>query len=132
MGKKTVALTLANTEEKRRLFIDALQNSGNIRASCRPAGISRSTAYVWRNKWATFAAEWDEALEDACDVLEAEARRRGMSISDRLLMFLLKAHRPEVFGDKQEVKISGGTTTKVSIYIPDNERGDQAAGGSTD
>ena len=50
----------------------------------------------------------DRALEDSCDVLEAEARRRGMSVSDRLLMFLLKAHRPEVFGDKQKVDITSG------------------------
>jgi len=130
--RSKVALTLANTDAKRAAFIAALRNSGNVRASCLAAGIARKTAYVWKDRWATFAAEWAEALEDSCDVLEAEARRRGMSISDRLLMFLLKAHRPEVFGDKQEVKISGGTTTKVSIYIPDNERGDQAAGGSTD
>ena len=84
------------------------KRQGNVRASCLAAGIARKTAYVWRDRWATFAAEWDEALEDACDVLEAEARRRGMSISDRLLMFLLKAHRPEVFGDKAQVDITSG------------------------
>ena len=33
-------------------------------------------------------------------------------------------------GLKQEVELSGGTTTRVSIYIPDNERGDQAPDGS--
>jgi len=106
VGTGSVAVTLANTEKKRGLFIEALRNSGNIRASCKPAGISRSTAYAWRNKWKTFADDWDDALEDACDVLEAEARRRGMSISDRLLMFLLKAHRPDVFGDKATIDMT--------------------------
>ncbi len=101
----TNSLTLANTEAKRAAFIAALRNSGNVRASCQQAGISRRTAYTWRDKWVAFADDWAEALEDSCDVLEAEARRRGMSISDRLLMFLLKAHRPEVFGDKQKIDL---------------------------
>ena len=106
-GRSTMALTLANTGAKRAAFITALRNSGNVHASCRAAGIARKTAYNWRNKWASFAADWDEALEDACDILEAEARRRGMSISDRLLMFLLEAHRPGVFGSKVAIKHEG-------------------------
>jgi len=115
-GEGTVALTLANTEAKRGLFIQALRNSGNIRASCLAAQISRTTAYRWKDRWATFADDWAEALEDSCDVLEAEARRRGMSVSDRLLMFLLKAHRPEVFGDKAKVDItSGGESIRIMV-----------------
>ena len=117
--RSKVALTLANTDAKRAAFIAALRNSGNVRASCLAAGIARKTAYVWRDRWATFADEWAEALEDSCDVLEAEARRRGMSVSDRLLMFLLKAHRPEVFGEKQQVDItSDGKQIGPIIFLP--------------
>ena len=123
-GKGKVAVTLANTEAKRAAFIAALRNSGNIRASCNKAKISRRTAYNWRNRWATFAAEWAEALEDSCDVLEAEARRRGMSVSDRLLMFLLKAHRPEVFGDKAKVDITSGGEKLVITWERDAEDSD--------
>ena len=117
--RSTRSLTLANTDAKRAAFIAALRNSGNVRASCLAAGIARKTAYVWRDRWATFADEWAEALEDSCDVLEAEARRRGMSVSDRLLMFLLKAHRPEVFGEKQQVDItSDGKQIGPIIFLP--------------
>ena len=117
--RRTRSLTLANTAKKRVAFIASLRNSGNVRASCHAVGISRKTAYRWKEKWATFAAEWDEALEDSCDVLEAEARRRGMSVSDRLLMFLLKAHRPEVFGEKQQVDItSDGKQIGPIIFLP--------------
>ena len=119
VGGTTISLTLANTAKKRALFIQALRNSGNIRASCLAAQISRTTAYRWKEKWSTFADEWAEALEDSCDVLEAEARRRGMSVSDRLLMFLLRAHRPEVFGDKQQVDItSDGKQIGPIIFLP--------------
>ena len=65
-------------EAERVAFIAALRTSGNVRASCQQAGISRKTAYRWRDTWATFADDWAEALEDSCDVLEAEARRRGL------------------------------------------------------
>ena len=123
-GKGKVAVTLANTEAKRAAFIAALRNSGNVRASCNKAKISRRTAYNWRNRWATFAAEWAEALEDSCDVLEAEARRRGMSVSDRLLMFLLRAHRPEVFGDKAKVDITSGGEKLVITWERDAEDSD--------
>ena len=88
------------------LFLEKLRNSGNVRSSCRAAGVGRTTVYRWRKKWATFAAEWDEAKEDACDLLEEEAWRRAMEESDRLLMFLLKAHRRQVYGDKQEVDVT--------------------------
>jgi len=123
-GKGKVAVTLANTEAKRAAFIAALRNSGNVRASCNKAKISRRTAYNWRNRWAAFAAEWAEALEDSCDVLEAEARRRGMAVSDRLLMFLLKAHRPEVFGDKAKVDITSGGEKLVITWERDAEDSD--------
>lgn len=60
--------------------------------------MSRATVYRWRNKWATFSAEWDEAKNDAVDWLDLEAWKRATAgQSDRLLMFLLQAHRPEVY-----------------------------------
>ena len=127
-GRSSVSLTLANTKAKRVAFIAALRNSGNVRASCWQASISHKTAYRWRDTWATFADDWAEALEDACDVLEAEARRRAMSVSDGLLMFLLKAHRPEVFGDKSEIDIKSGGEKLPGpvIFLPvvDGEGGD--------
>jgi hypothetical protein len=73
---------------------------------------------------AAFADLWDEAEEDACDLLELEARRRaydgvdepvfgslgkGMPsgevgqirrYSNTLMIFLLRAHRPAKFGEK--------------------------------
>ena len=78
-----------------------------------------------------FAAQWDEALEEGTDLLEAEARRRAVTginkpvfykgevvgsipkYSDRLLIFLLKAHRPQMFGDGVKVEQPGATDVGV-------------------
>ena len=68
---------------------------------------------------------WDEALKQAVDLLEGEARRRATGIrrevwyagevvgeesvySDTLLIFLLKAHRPAKFRDNVKMEHSGG------------------------
>ena len=87
-------------------FLDRLRQSGNVRLACQAAGIPRRTAYNWRGKWSTFSDEWQEALDDALDILEGKAWERAAQHSDRLLMFLLKAHRRDVYGDKQELDVT--------------------------
>jgi len=98
--------TLASNREAMDRFLDRLRQTGNIRLSCMAAGVSRTTAYRWRDKWSTFADEWQEALDDALDILEGKAWERAAQHSDRLLMFLLKAHRRDVYGDKQELDVT--------------------------
>lgn len=86
-------------------FLEALRNSGNVRASCRAAGISRQSAYDFRGNDAPFATAWQEALDEAIDVLEAAARQRALHSSDTLLIFLLKAHRPEVYRERVDMRV---------------------------
>ena len=79
-------------------FLTVLRETANVRASADAAGIDRRTAYYRRDHDPDFRAAWDDALEDACDVLEAKARERALAgLSDNLLIFLLKAHRPRVY-----------------------------------
>src|SRR6267378_2205910 len=85
------------TPKKREKFLDSIRESGNVRAACVAASVGRTTAYRWRDEDATFAAEWDMALDDACDLLERTAWQRAHESSDTLLIFLLKAHRPEKY-----------------------------------
>ena len=102
-GEGWTSWTLERARPSMILFIERLRDSGNVRASCEAAGLPRSTAYYWRERFVTFRNEWNDAMEDACDILEATAWDRSISGgSDRLLMFLLKAHRREVFGDRIE------------------------------
>jgi hypothetical protein len=98
-------------------FLAALTRTGNVRLACRATGVPRATAYSHRSDSKAFTARWDEAIDDATDTLEAEARRRALKgalrpvyhkgkrvgvireYSDTLLIFLLKANRPEKYRD---------------------------------
>ena len=81
------------------------------------ARVARSEHYRWlRNR--RYAARFREAEEHAIQALETEARRRAMAgvdkpifykgqavtcvraFSDGLLMFLLKAKRPDIYRDR--------------------------------
>ena len=91
----------------KKVFLVALADTGNVRAACHVARIGSQTVYAHKESDPEFRAEWDEALENATDLLELEARRRAMGqkdldtskvpASDTLMIFLLKAHRPEKF-----------------------------------
>lgn len=105
------------TRAKIRAFLSALADSGNIRQSCEAANVSRTYIYDVRRADPAFAQAWDEAIDDACDLIIAEAHRRAVrgvkvpvyqggklvghkrEYSDTLLMFLLKAWKPEVYRD---------------------------------
>jgi hypothetical protein len=94
-------------DEWRPKFLASLRNSGNVRAACLAAGIDRRTAYRNRDNSTEFAAQWDEALQDAIDALEAVAINRARTSSDTLLIFLLKAHRPEKYRETVRNEHSG-------------------------
>lgn len=81
-------------------FLEVLAGTCNVRLACHAAGINRVTAYRTRARCPEFAAAWKAAEEDACDLLEAEAWKRARDSSDTLLIFLLKAHRPEKYAER--------------------------------
>lgn len=100
-------------------FIAVLARCGNVSAAARAAGLSRSRAYELRAEDPGFAADWDDALSEAVDGLAYEARRRALEgdarpvfyrgeqvgqtrrYSDALLMFLLRAYRPELYAPRR-------------------------------
>lgn len=132
---------MATAEKKRtkqktpawcRAFLAMLSETGNISDACRKARIDRSAAYKRRAADQSFAEKWDDALDAAADVLEAEARRRahdgvlepvfyqGYEVgqvrrySDTLLIFLLKGARPEKFRERYEV---GGGDKPIVVRV---------------
>lgn len=116
------------TDDQRQDFLDNLSRTGVIAEACAASGIPRSAVESWKRNDPEFVAAFEEALEDAADTLESEATRRAvqgvtrrkalgsgdkMEIveevhhSDALLMFLLKARRPDRFADRSKSEISG-------------------------
>ena len=87
-------------------FIEVFAATGNVRLAASAAGVSRDAPYKKAQRDETFAAAWLQAREDAIDMLEAEARRRAMTSSDTLLMFLLKSERPDKYRERVDVRLN--------------------------
>jgi len=106
---------------KKRAFLAAYSETGNIRLACQAAQIGRSSHYRWLDD-PDYAEEFEQAKKDAVDVLEAEARRRAVEgweepvgwykgeaggtvrrYSDTLLIFLLKGAAPQKYRERMEV-----------------------------
>ena len=109
----------------RGAFIERLKATGNVTLAASGAGVALQHAYRTRNRSKAFRRSWEDALEQAMDLLEGEARRRATGIkrdvwyagekvgtknvySDTLLMFLLRARRPHLYRDNVKVERSGG------------------------
>jgi hypothetical protein len=88
-------LTETKVKHWRLKFLDALRMSGIVTQAAMEAGIDRDTAYYERQRDPAFAQEWADALDRGVDMLEDVAKKRAYEGSDTLLIFLLKAHRPD-------------------------------------
>jgi len=64
---------------KKRAFLAAYANSGNIRASCKAAGVVRQTYYDWQEQDDHFSTACGLAKAEYGDALEAELTRQVMS-----------------------------------------------------
>lgn len=121
------------TQGKREPFLKALATLGNYKGAAEAAGIDRKTVYRWRKDDPTFEQECVDALDEATDGLEAEARRRAVEgvdepltfqgaifgqvrrYSDQLLTLLLKANRPEKFREKSSMELTGAGGGPVKV-----------------
>jgi hypothetical protein len=87
-----------------------------VAEACRAAGIARWTAYRReRQRSERFALAWADAEQEITDALEAEAYRRALDGSDRLLMFLLRALRPEKYSERYQLQHSRTVAHGVDI-----------------
>jgi hypothetical protein len=72
---------------KKRAFLAAYRETGNVRAAAQAAKIDRCTHYDWLNKDEEYAAEFSQAQDDAVDTLETEARRRAVQGIQRMVLY---------------------------------------------
>ena len=66
--------------------------------------MDRKNHYLWLRQDPEYARAFEGIQEEASDALKDEAARRAFAGSDTLLIFLLKARRPEKFRERQDVK----------------------------
>jgi hypothetical protein len=101
-------------------FLEALAETGNVSAAARIACVCRDLPYKERPHDPEFARAWESAIEASNDRLEEIARQRALGTSDTLLIFLLKANRPEKFRDNIQHQHAGVTTIRVGYDDPDD------------
>ena len=132
----STAIAPANTRQKLSIrkqtkFLEILAQTGRVADSARAVGFT-TTAFLHkiRREDEDFAEAWDQAIDAAGDVLEAEAIRRAhdgvvddvyykgevvghkLLYSDQLIMFLLRGMRPEKYN-----KAGGGTQVNVKFGV---------------
>lgn len=121
------------TDRARETFLASFRETCNVSEAARAAGLARRSVYEWRADDPAFAADWEDAEQEAADKLEREAWRRAVEgtdkpvtfqgeitdtykeYSDRMLELLLKAHRPDKFVEKRQLE--HGVTPQVADLI---------------
>lgn len=112
-------------------FLEALSELGNVSRACERSGVSRSAVYDRRRKSEDFANAWDRAEEEGTEVLEQEAFRRALEgvpkpvyykgievgavqqYSDRLLIELLRARKPEKY--RERFRVDANLTGNIGV-----------------
>lgn len=136
MGKEIVPRATPRTvlaQKKRRLFLRILAETGNVKESAQACGYTdTSVLKKFRRENEDFAEEWDNALDSGTDILVSEANRRAVEgtlkpilykgeivtylteYSDALLMFLLRAARPDTYRENAR---GGETNVNFGIAV---------------
>jgi hypothetical protein len=101
-------------------FFHHLGRTGSVTVAAQRAQLRRSSLYQRRRDDEEFAERWAQALDLGVERLQDNAMNRAMNgtekpvwrngrqvgsvrqFDNKLLQFLLRAHRPEVYGDKKQ------------------------------
>ncbi|MEM0909828.1 MAG: terminase [Pseudomonadota bacterium] len=121
------------TPIKRKKFLNMLAETANVSAAARHIGMSRRRMYQIKDTDPSFAEDWENAIDEGVDSLELEARRRAkdgtskplmyqgekcgevIEYSDTLMMFLLRAHRPEKYKYPEKLRVQNPVNQSVML-----------------
>lgn len=126
-------------------FLEEYARLGCISGAAKAAEVGRRTHYDWLEADPEYRERFEDAREEAADMLELEARRRAVSgvqepvfykgvrvatvrkYSDRLLEFLLKAARPAKYRERHEITGPEGgplVITRIERVVVDPANGE--------
>ena len=71
----------------RQIFLETLATTGNVSNACIAAGVSRTAAYMLRERDEVFKGQWEVAARLGADALEDEAYRRAMEGQDEAIVW---------------------------------------------
>ena len=134
LTRKPLARTAASNRNWKLVFLAAMRDISNVSHACRVSKVSRNAAYKAKDEDAQFSADWDDALKEGFDSLEAEMIKHAKhGVTRRVFMkgadgepkkideyreypygmasMLLKAHKPSVYREQRDVLNLNATTT---------------------
>lgn len=127
-------------QAQKERYLRAIGQVGTLTAGCKAAKASPHTVYKWREHDETFALQEQQARNAFADLLEEEAVRRAHKgvkkpvyqggelvghideYSDTLLIFLLKAVRPDKYRERVDMRHSGGVNVGDGLSPDERER----------
>ncbi len=124
VGLRFVGRNATHNARTRTRVLKEFARCGRVDLACASAGVARETHYLWMHTDTEYARSFEEARIQAVGLLEDEAIRRAYKgtlkpisvggkkviiteFSDRLLEFLLKCRNRPVFGDRQDLQVTG-------------------------
>lgn len=120
---------------KKRAFLVAYAELGNISEAAKAARCNRQSHLNWLKRDGLYALAFKDAQEQAIDRLEKEAQRRAHDgvvepvyyqgkvvggikrYSDTLLIFLLKGLRPDKYRERYDMRHSGADGADIGLRI---------------
>lgn len=107
-------------EDRKRMFIDNLKNSGGIIClACENTGINRSTYYRWREADAEFAEAVDEVMEAQIDFVESKLMELVNAHDTTATIFYLKTKgKKRGWTEKQQPIVAINAEPQPDLSLP--------------
>ena len=133
---------------RKRAFLAAVARTGNVTQAAEIAHIARSAHYQWLEADPVYVAAYEDAMEQAAQRLEAEAKRRAVEgveepvfyqgkqcgvirrYSDSLLMFLLKGALPDKYKERTSTELTGAGGKPLTVAFVSPGEGEGEDGGT--
>jgi hypothetical protein len=106
-------------EERIDEFLRLLSQGCRVRDAASSVSLAFSGLYNRRRTDPAFAKRWEDATRVKVEHLVAEAERRAMAGSDKILMFLLSSYAPEKFKQRTALEHQGALSLQVVTGLPD-------------
>jgi hypothetical protein len=118
---KNIGIQEKCTLERMDRWEIAFAEKGTVSSACLIAGINRTTIYNWQHADTYgFRSRWENARESYADNLEELMHKRlhdpeGNRGSDVLLMFNLKAKRPDIYREQTVIVDTGAVDLLATL-----------------
>ena len=110
-------VTRPDTKELMTRVLNEYAKCGVIGLACERAGVHRSRHTKWLKNYPQYKELFETIRERFVDGMEAIAIERAKEKSDSLLMFMLKAHRREVYGDQSKMDMTMSSNSPITLMF---------------